>query len=269
MTEVERVRDLARDVIPAGQPSVANLVTVVTRLGALSETLTSLAANGAHWWEPRHASLWARAIERVGSLTLPSGRPQYTWWADLLRYPAQLMMYAAGIVCSASRNDDALAAILLTPHFADTQGRQRPAASALNNSIYSDFEKQLPGRERQFMPWCEHLFEVLEPVVAPFLSNPSTYKTAFERFELITALSAVHGLGHEDARYASFPVGRAWYMRHNVYPRSESQVDRLGEEIRASGAAWPLLRHGLFGGSVDRLNAMYAELDTQTQRRLT
>lgn len=269
MGEVEAVRRRAAEIVPVEAPSKDNIGPAIERLDAASGTMMALAAAGAQWWEPRHAPVWRRALERLGNLSRPpgAGHANYTFWPEVLRYPAQLAFYAFGVTAAAAGHDDALGHLLLDLHVEVPTERRTIAAYALNwAKVLGDNAKILPGYEKRVMAASDHLFAVVRPTVEPYVAADAVYEAAFERFELLAALGYMHELRVERGDDPWFPAGRAWYRRHGAGYGRQHAIGLLGEEIARDGKNWFLLRRGLFDGSPETLDAMYRRLVEQTNR---
>lgn len=266
MAEVEAVRARAVDIVPSDHPTKDLISATVPHIETAADTLMTLMATGVQWGEARHRRLWRAALERLGTIG-ESDRRQYDVWSGLLKYPAQLAFYAAG-VAAAVADDEALASLVLEPMVSHDHGRRVPAAVGLHCYAVVDHDavKLMPGYERRYTPMSDRLAEAVREPLRGLLPDDATFADAFDRFELIVALAYMHGTS-KTRMGAWFPLGRVTWRRQNFFDREADPVHRLKAEIDHAGADWFMLRRGLFDGSTEALNEMYQELKEQAKRR--
>ena len=58
----------------------------------------------------------------------------------------------------------------------------------------------LPDAEREHTPFNDHLFNVLRPVISPFVSSDTNYQRLFDTFEYFWCLMHVDAQIHTKAR---------------------------------------------------------------------
>lgn len=246
--EAARVIDAMRDdQFAAGTPySKEELARRVAAYEQLAEDLGRAASLITYWATtderivPSIVARLANALERANGV-VP--------WLELYRYPALLVMYAAGLGAVMGRREERLASLLTSAQIRD-QGRWQPAVLVLHahGVIDHPIAKELPGLDRRHTPMSDHLAEILRPWTEELEPDQDAFERAFDRFEYLLGL-AMFDLRRIDAGGGWAPVGRfSWRAeRHGAVERD------ITEEVRTAGAGWPLLRAGLFGGSAERL----------------
>ena len=125
-----------------------------------------------------------------------------------------------------------------------------------------DLFKKIPGHERYHTPISEYLHKSLQPKLDDLLFVGRGYETAFDEFEVLFAL-AVADLHRLSDRHVWGPVGRFGWKGDRGY---ENPLGRVIEEARSLGANWEPLRAGLFGGSLERFEAVATEFQQQVSR---
>ncbi|MEI7770246.1 MAG: SIR2 family protein [Chloroflexales bacterium] len=245
----------------------AELLRQVQSYETLCEILIALFVHGCFWSEPQHDALWVKALERLAQPTEVSGS-YASGLLELRRYPALLMLYAGGIAALAGGRYHTLAALLTRPQVRERyERREAPLAMALYPmKVFSDgVGKRLPKMERHYTPVSDWLFTVLRASLASYITDDHTYTCLFDRFEYLLAL--VYADIEEQAEHRQHywgPVGSfAWRDRHQPQYGIAIAVQK---ELEAQGAEWPLLQAGLFGGSLERLQAVKIGFDALIAR---
>ena len=84
------------------------------------------------------------------------------------------------------------------------------------------------------------------------------YQELFDRFEYLLAL--IHA-DMRERRNMHFwgPVGRFGW-KYRVAPE-DSPMEKIAHEVASAGKNWPLLRDGLFDGSLERFQSVKARFD--------
>lgn len=238
--------------------SLDELLDRILRYERISADLCALEACLAYWAKPAHKQILQKIIARsTDRLDVQGG---LVVWSTLRWYPLILQLYATGIAAVAGQRYDSLANVLLTKvpsveyrnredYFVETVAKQ------MFELTRADVFKQLPGRERNHVPMSEHLFKLLQPVLDEILFIGKGYESAFDEFEVLLALVAAD-LKKQSDEYVWGPVGRFGYKsRHN----NGGPLGRIVGEARVQGQAWPPFKAGLFGGSIERFNAVADE----------
>lgn len=168
-----------------------------------------------------------------------------TGWLALQWYPALLLSYAGGIAAVATESYDLLLA-LMRARVVTSRGDERLVVAATTGigDLRQHF-KLLPGRQQQFVPLSEHLYETLKPVLDETLYLGAEYDRAFDTFEILYAVEFLHQSGRGWA-----PVGRFGWKAG----RGESNpLRQIAEEAESASGGWPALSAGLCGGSSEKL----------------
>ncbi len=205
------------------------------------------AALVGHWSDETGARVVGRLIGRLANaLSRSNGqRP----WLDLDRYPALLVMYAAGVGAVLGGHETLLVEILTRPHLLERE-RWTPSVLVLypGNVIDHRIAQQLPGLERRHTPLSDHLAEVLGVWLAAIEPDKKAFERSFDRFELLLGL-IFYDLAQGPDRGGWAPLGRFTWR----YSYGGTIWAELAREIEEAADGWALLKTGLFGGSADRL----------------
>ncbi|GAA3640581.1 hypothetical protein GCM10022200_25320 [Microbacterium awajiense] len=102
---------------------------------------------------------------------------------------------------------------------------------------------------RRHTPISDHLFTLLTPIYRSHFSSDGDYADAFDRVEVL--LDAVSEDARAQAPYYGPHGGYGRYTWRHVRGDRPPEVSML-EEVKAHGAGWTPLLHGLFGGDPDR-----------------
>ncbi len=228
----------------------------------LLEVLQAMAITGAYWGTPAQEYLWIKAFERLTDCL--SDTTGTVVWVNLRLYPALILLYSMGIAALAANNFSTFAAILTKP-----QNRHGRPTSRLLLTLYpgevmeQGVAQKLPGLERRYTPVNDHLAEVLYPALKEILPNRDTFEDSFDEFEYVHSLVFMDMYSNLTNRSWS-PVGR--FSWRNKNSPEEHIANKIGQSIAAAGQNWPLLRVGLFGGSLDRLQTIRGDLDQRIAR---
>ena len=232
----------------------------VERYGALCETLLSVFVAGCYWGNEDATKLWVASLQRIANASESGGGLVYL--LKLRRYPALLLLYSAGLASVAVGNYSTLAALLTKPKARDDQNKNE----AICSEVYPiavmerDVGHLLPGLERHHTPLSDHLYDKLRGLLREFLPRDEDYQDAFDRFEYLL------GLVHADLN--RWEVENGWWgpvgcfaWRGSRFPQEGRTSQKIGVEIEAEGANWPLLKAGLFGGSLEQLKTAKTKFD--------
>ena len=232
----------------------------VDKYGALCETLISVFVAGCYWGNDDATKLWVSSLQRIANPAEGGGGLVYL--LKLRRYPALLLLYSAGLAAVAAGNYATLAAVLTKPKARDDQSKNEAICSEVYPSAVMEtgVGRLLSGMDRRHTPVSDHLYAKLRAPLREFVPRDEDYQDAFDRFEYLLGLvhADLNRLEVENGWWG--PVGRfAWRGRHFHQEVRVSQ--KIGAEIEAEGAVWPLLKAGLFGGSLEQLKTAKAKFD--------
>jgi hypothetical protein len=254
--EVDRVLDATATPAFALQggpaPNTNTFTARVRAYEATCETLIAMAVAGGYWVEDWHHATWQSALTRLATRR---GEAGYPVWVELQRYPATLLLYALGLGAAEAgergllflgklfgtpvhreHREDKTAVELLPPFCLFERGNGPP--------------RLLEGMERRHAPLNDWLYALLQPRFRSRFSSESRFTYAFDRLEVLMALSyAYHAKRARDWYWA--PPGSYVYRHDNR--------DRILKEIRAAiesqGDKSPYVRTGIFGHSAEECSA--------------
>jgi hypothetical protein len=233
----------------------------VDRYGALCEILLTIFVTSSYWGGEDTTKLLATSLQRIANPAESGGGSVYL--LNLRRYPALRLFYGAGIAAHAAGNFSALAAILTKPRARDAHSKDQPIYAVIypNAVMEKEVGHLLPGLARHHTPVSDHLYDTLRDPLREYLPRDEDYQDAFDRFEYLLGLIHANLVQNEWENGWWGPVGCfAWRGMHFHQEGRVSQ--RIGAEIEAQGSNWPLLKAGLFGGSLDQLKVAKAKFDT-------
>jgi len=165
-------------------------------------------------------------------------------WLALQWYPGLLLSYAGGIAAVAAESYGSLLT-LMHPRVATSRGDARlvEAATAGISDLRRHFNL-LPGHDSQHVPFSEHIYEKLKPLLDQTLYLGSDYDRAFDMFEILYAIEYSYQTGGGWA-----PVGRfGWKAARD----GSSRLRQIIEEAATRSGEWPPLAAGLCGGSPEK-----------------
>ncbi len=268
------IRNAVHDIHSEDFPLGANQVTPETFSGRLRRYETDISSLLpitiliARWGARDDLVLLRKIVGRLAeSIELPRGAYSQVW-SGLRWYPIITLMYAAGIAAVSVENYAALAQLFNTKLGLRTTGTESQeavaqAVSGIQEAV--DGFKMLPGHERHFVPLSEYLFKTLQPALEDLLFLGNSYEDAFDRFEVLLALS------HADLRNSKgydvwSPPGRfGWKGRFGT---GRSPYADIFNEADRDGTAWAPVVAGLFDGSIDRFISVARLYNEQVLSRL-
>lgn len=234
----------------------------VGKYGALCETLVSVLVTGCYWGDNNTTRLWVASLQRVAIPSEIGGGLVYL--LKLRRYPALLLLYSAGLASVAAGNYVTLSALLTKPKARDDEYKNEAICSVVYPSAVMEQSvgQMMPGLDRHHTPVSDHLFDKLRDPLREFLPRDEDYQDAFDRFEYLL------GLVHADLNRRDTVNG--WWGPFGCFTWRGSQdghtSQKIGAEIDAEGTNWPLLRAGLFAGSLEQLKTAKAKFDDFLKR---
>ncbi len=239
----------------APEPTTESLTKRVRGYEEACSTLLALAMTGGYWAEEEHYSVWQRALERLGSTPSRSG---LTFWLELQRYPATLLLYALGLGAVEAGRLRFLGRMLGTTIHRAHQ-KDVPAVQVLPPSCFSDAGRQmqiLEGMDRHYVPLNEWIHSTLQPYAERIIRDNKRYTLVFDKLEILIALN---GALYRDERLERYwgPLGAFLY-------RPENRVEIL-QEIRESLATKqdesPFVTYGIFGETAEDCEQGLAALE--------
>jgi hypothetical protein len=222
----------------------------------------------AKWGVAEHQPILERIISRLADGNEMTGGKVV--WLGLRWYPILLLIYGGGIAAISGQNYTGLATLLNTRLGDHVSGRgtQEAIAATISGILEVDRNemfKRLPGYERNYVPRSEYLFKTIQPAIEDLLFLGRSYEEIFDRFEIFYALTYAD---IEDKKGHHFwgPPGRfGWKASRGEHGNPYAA---LLEEATTAGTAWPPLRSGFFGGSVERFKEVAERYNTEFLSRL-
>lgn len=201
----------------------------------------------AHWGDESHITILTKPIERIaGAIELHGGNSN---WLALRWYPIELLQYSSGIAAVAANNFASLRA-LLRIKCNDKNSRYGAKLSILNRVTVAmlDLRKSkvfnnIPGKERNYEPRSEHLFERLQPLLDDLLFLGESYEHLFDQFEILKSLVYMDEVNRSWAL-----AGRFGWKDNGRFTESGPLAEMIAE-IESLGDDWPPLAKGLFSSS--------------------
>lgn len=229
-------------------------------------TLTVLLAK---WGVAEHQPALERIVSRLADGNEMAGGK--TVWLGLRWYPLLLLMYGGGIAALSAHNYTSLATIFNTRVGDHVSGRgTQEAISATVSEILEvdrgEMFKKLPGYERNYVPRSEYLFKAVQPAIEDLLFLGRSYEELFDRFEIFYALTYAD-LENQKRHHLWGPPGRFAWKRRSL-GRSGDPYGALVAEATSAGNAWPPLRSGFFGGSIERFQEIAQRYDEELLSKL-
>lgn len=234
------------------------------------DVLAHVVGIGCAWGEDADArSMWVRVLRRLSQVEDPPGGRYFPALEKLRRYPALQYLYAAGIGALATDRYETLVALLQDGGSVRFERYEMPLIYSVNESnAASGLEVFATGAAR-LTATSDRLHELTAVRLRDVVSDADRFTDLFDRFEYIVGLCVfgVSGSGwgstgafrrrfHDEALNES--------MRGDQSGSHPMQVLRAEEETL--GSQHPLLRAGLFGGSLERLREVQDGYVVQIRR---
>jgi hypothetical protein len=181
-------------------------------------------------------------------------------------YPALVLLYAAGLSAVAAENYANLAALLGTRLRWERREREAEAALILADASITrhDVWRHLSGREREFTPLSNYLWEVLREPLRACLPDDADYEETFDWFEYLLALAHCDLRMKANPKDVWGPVGRfGWRVAHGL--------SRIVDDTQLEGRPTPprvcsAIAAGLFTGP--RETRRFVEVKTEYDKFL-
>lgn len=220
------------------------------RYEVVTKILRGLISTGCFWGEPGTTYLWTQCIEMLAGYSPSQAR--YQIWLDFINYPTLLFLYTGGIASIAGNKLDNLAALTVKANLKDRYGI-KPLIRGINaRTVLHNEVKLLPGLENHKTPMSDHLFELLREDFSDLIPDNEKYENCFDRFEYYVALLYADNEVCSGKNDPWVPTGCFLWRNLDWSPDGLLGKALIGE-IETEGESSPLLRTGMFGGSVDRI----------------
>ncbi len=226
-------------------------------------TLRDLMITGCYYGEQKHDKLWQTSLEQV------LNPPATDAFGDLKRYPALILLYAAGIPALLPRKYHTLKSLLLDAQYTDG-GEKQPLILQFSawDAIEQSRARELLRREKDITPVSNHLFELLRNPLSELLKDHSAYEDHFDKFEYFFALARADAA--ESAGYGvNVAIGR-FVWKHMVRVRENRVyksgiVDAIESEAARDGPDWAPIKAGFFKGDITRFTEIKTDFDKKLE----
>ncbi|TDM05097.1 MAG: hypothetical protein C4K60_20090 [Ideonella sp. MAG2] len=254
--EVDRVLDATATPAFALQggpaPDTNTFTARVRAYEAACETLIAMAAVGGYWVEDWHYATWQTALAR---LAIRRGESGVNLWVESQRYPATQLLYTLGLGAVEAGERGLLFMGKLFGTIVHREYKEDKSAVELLPAFClfergNEPARLLEGMDRRHAPLNDWLHALLQPRFRSFIPSESRFAYAFDRLEVLMALSYAY-YAKRDKDWYWVPPGCYGYRRDNL--------DRILKELRSSieslGDKSPYVRSGIFGHSAEECSA--------------
>ena len=227
------------------------------RYAQLADRVTHLVASAAYWGEDAHVPELNVLLRRLAEA--PHGDSGDTLLHGLVRYPALLAMYAAGVAMVARQEYSRLSDILGLEMNIDRERRPLLAALSSRHILTEAIEQELQRSEHSSRtPASDELYEALRPSFSDLIPSDDEYADVFDRFEYLLSLAEADWwiTSGESARFSGGRFG--W---RPVSGSSDVLPSFVAAELARDGTAWLPLGAGMFGGDMTGLQAAKTAVD--------
>lgn len=227
-------------------PDAASVTHRVRAYEAACETLLEMAVVGGYWAEEEHYSVWQRALERLASVTSESG---FTFWMELRRYPATLLLYALGLGATEGSRLSLLGRLLSAHVHSETREDVTIVQVLPPSCLFGqggEVARILEGMDKRFAPLNDWMHNALQSHAKRVIPNDARYTLVFDELEVLIGLSYAHQVGE-----GWLPPGAYGYRRQNrtrVLEEIQGSIVKLAERS-------PFVESRIFGDSVTTCSA--------------
>jgi SIR2-like domain len=206
------------------------------------ETMIHLGFVGGQWCEDDQLAPWLRAVTALAHRPHRSG---VTVWLDLQRYPSTLLLYSFGVGAAFCERWSLLSNILNTVIREEHVKDKRAVEVLTIRNMFSGAHepmKLIPGKENHHAPLSERIQELLWDRLSSSFASQEELILAFDRFEVLAALSyAAPSIGLNE-RYWAPPGAFGWRSENRV-----QIINSIRESLNNHGDGSPFVQTGLVG----------------------
>lgn len=230
---------------------------------AACSTLVALGIVGGYWAEEAHKQVWQRAISQLASVTFGNG---FTFWLELQRYPATLVLYSLGIGAVDAGRLGFIGSLFATQVHVENR-EELPAIQLLPPfSLFDSGGKaaqMLEGMDRRHAPLNDWLHDVLREPARRVLPNDTRYTYTFDKLEVLMALGyAFHAKRTNNWYWA--PPGAFGYRKGN----RERVLNEIDQSLTQDGAKSAFVTSGIFGKTLEECTKGLADLREFVKEKL-
>ena len=235
------------------------------RLSYYEETLHNLVnifALFGYWADNVHKETILLPMRKLSN-RIQFGSGMTNAWVALEWYPLLLLTYAVGIASVSSLNFSNLSKLFQMPVMSPSTREELPLLLTIMSEIsqLDSAFKNLPNREKQYVPRSEYLFEKIQPIMDDLLFLDDEYDRLFDRFELLLALEHAH-LAQKCGMSSWGPIGRFGWKHRGGHG---SPFLHLLKDAKVLGENWEPLRGGFFDGSYEMFEKITSEFSQRLQ----
>lgn len=216
---------------------------------APSVTLIRMAFVAGQWSEGAQVNPWTKALANLALHRAPGGT---VIWLELQRYPATLLLYAFGLGAVATEQWASLHAMFNSAVARENRDDKRAVELTPVWALFergADVMKSLPERDRQFTPLQNHLEALLLPLFRPHFPSKEAFHVAFDRLEILAALSYAIPAIERGGRYWTLPGTYGWRHENSrrIFGEIRTSLQSLGDHspFVISGIVGKTALHGL------------------------
>ena len=217
-----------------------------------TEILQHLFFHGGFWAEGEQQDVFTRGLQMIVPPDVESGIPA---WLNMQKYPATLLLYAAGMGAIANGNFQMLKKLFSVNLRHLNREQNILEASSAAGVMVDGLAQILYGKPRR-TPMSDYLAELLFPMATSFVSDP---EFLFDTLEIMIALTHLDR-AKDPSSEQWIPLGR-FCWKHDTSPTA-----RLFADADRENANWPPLKAGMFGGDIKRLQTVRAAFDVGLRR---
>jgi hypothetical protein len=153
--------------------------------------LLAMEVCGAYWASQTQRDIFLKSFKRTADQSGPDAGKVI--WLSLRRYPALVLMYGMGLEALAHSDYRFLKVLFDLNLRVDSYKPDEPTASTLYDQkvLARDAQKILPGREREYTPLSNHLFEALREPLRDYLPDDALYEATFDWLEFLLCLTHI------------------------------------------------------------------------------
>lgn len=198
---------------------------------APSATLIRMAFVAGQWSEGAQVNPWTKALANLSLRRVQAG---IVMWLDLQRYPATLLLYAFGLGAVAAEQWASLHTMFNSSVARENRVDKRVVELVPVEALFergSAVMKVLPGRDREYTPLQNHLEALFLPLFRPHFSSEEAFHVAFDRFEVLAALSYAIPAIEKGERYWTLPGAYGWRHdnRQRIFGEIRTSLQSLGD----------------------------------------
>ncbi len=222
-------------------PTPESIGARVTTYNSAYSILFEMAIVTGFWAEDYHHNVWERAVRRLA----PAPSSGYTTWIKLYRYPSLVLLYALGLGAVESNRLHFLSEVLGQTAGSEA-GKPIRMVELPSSFVGINFGGHMEGIGERHFPISAWLRDVLRQHTSNIIIDDEQYTEAFDKLEILIALSHSHHMQREWVPFGEFIFRRS--SRNRIFTEIHDSIVKLR-------AASPYVAHGLFGDTPEACKA--------------